>query len=497
MSRWMYDVQGLRRYRAGDAVMAVQNKIAFVQLPLVTKSDLEVEEKEYYTAYWRVFERIFERSFPQGEVYTIPEFPLWVTMLTIAARDAGWQPEFVDLSVFTGARAWMPIDTIVQQLIKLKADVYAFSPFTSNFSLSVDIVRELRQSIGHDIICICGGAHATALPEQTVEAGFDVVVEGKGEKVLKMILKRITASGTVKASLADIPSLSFRENDRVVTTPKASSRDYSYFQRLPDFSLIPEDYPLHFARVYCSLGCPYGCSFCADTNWIRMKPHYKTIDMIVKEIEMIRSKYSIDLFLFGDEVFTLRPEWAREICKAIKPLGITWFCQTRANLVDAMTLAAMRDSGCRLIQIGAESADDAVLEGLQKKVSFDTIVQACTTAKKQGLNVLTFWMVGGPGETEDSARRTLESIDDLFARGLTDLADYYICTPYPGTDLYRRPDVYGIQIQGNTFDAWREDQPGVMRTEALSAEEIFDLWKRGIRNIAQHMLGPALKQQAE
>jgi radical SAM superfamily enzyme YgiQ (UPF0313 family) len=271
------------------------------------------------------------------------------------------------------------------------------------------------------------------------------------------------------------------------------STRYAHFNRLPNYDMIGTDYMVHFARIYTSLGCPYGCSFCADTLWIKMRPFYKDVGVVVDEIRMLRDKYGTEIFLFGDEVFTLNVKFAEAVCDAIKSEGIRWFCQTRANLLTgdrARILRKMADAGCCMVQIGAESADEAVLAQLEKRVTFETVQNACRSAKDAGLNVLTYWMVGGPGESVATARKTMSSIVSLFDDGLTDLADYYICVPYPGTDLYADPVKYDIEIVDRGTDGWREDQPSVMRTRELDEYQIFELWKEGLRTISPQMRKP-------
>lgn len=468
-------------------------KLTFVQIPLVTKSGgLDPDEALYYDAYWRRMEQIFDHRFEQAEVYTVPEFPLWVTTLGNAVRDAGCESSFVDLASFTGPREEIPYDRIAARLAAEPADVYALSPFTNNYSVAVEIQRLIRREINPSARVILGGAHATALQQRCAADGFDAVAGGRGEETLTATLEALKLGDTTP--LADVGDLLWRDGDTLHANGKRASRPYTYFNRLPNYDMIGRDYKVHFARVYGSLGCPYGCSFCADTLWIKMKPYYKDVRVLVDEIRMIREKYGVDVFLFGDEVFTLDMRFAEEVCAAIKAEGIRWFCQTRANLLAkerARLLPRMAEAGCRLVQIGAESADEAVLQQLEKQVTFDVVQDACRAAKAAGLSVLTYWMIGGPGETYASARRSMDSIVSLFKDGLTDLADYYICVPYPGTDLFADPAKYDIQIVDRGTDAWREDQPSVMRTRELDEHQIFALWKDGLRTIAEQMRRPA------
>jgi radical SAM superfamily enzyme YgiQ (UPF0313 family) len=106
-------------------------------------------------------------------------------------------------------------------------------------------------------------------------------------------------------------------------------------------------------------------------------------------------------------------------------------------------------------------------------------------AKDAGLSVLLYYMVGLPDESLETAERTVSFAEDLFKRKLIDLVEYYITTPYPGTDLYQNPQRYNLEIIGKTFDDWREDQPSVTNTRFLTNVQIFDLWKSGLKRFGE------------
>jgi len=468
-------------------------RVTFIQIPLVTKSGgLDSDEADYYDAYWAKMEQVFDHRFEQAEVYTVPEFPLWVTVLGNVCRDRDVEAKFIDLAALTGPKEEIRYDVIEQKLAAVPADVYAISPFTNNYTVAVRIQRLIRERIHPDAKVLLGGAHATATLQNCIRDGFDVVADGRGEAALDAVLQALKTGDSTP--LQSVSGMMWRDaDDAIRVNPETKGGVYTHFNRLPNYDMIGTDYKVHFARVYTSLGCPYGCSFCADTLWIKMRPFYKDVSVVVEEIRMLRRKYGAEIFLFGDEVFTLDIPFAEAVCDAIRGEGIRWFCQTRANLLAGnrvRILQKMADAGCCMVQIGAESADEAVLAQLEKRVTFETVQDACRAAKDAGLNVLTYWMVGGPAESHDSARRSLDSIVSLFDDGLTDLADYYICVPYPGTDLYAHPEKYDIEIIDRGTDGWREDQPSVMRTRHLDEYQIFDLWKQGLRTIAHEMRKP-------
>lgn len=169
----------------------------------------------------------------------------------------------------------------------------------------------------------------------------------------------------------------------------------------------------------------------------------------------------------------------------MKKRNFKWISQTRTDLVTNKMLIDMKENNCKLIKFGAESANQNLLDGIKKGISVESIKRSCEMAKNAGLSVLLYWMVGLPGESKETAEQTKLYAEHLFNDGLIDLVEYYITTPYPGTDLYANPDRYKIKIVENDFDFWREDRPSVINTGQLSRYEIFDIWKDGLKRFSR------------
>jgi anaerobic magnesium-protoporphyrin IX monomethyl ester cyclase len=467
--------------------------ILFVQLPLVTKPQLSEQEQEYYDAYWAVMGRIFDRTFPQGDAYTIPELPLWITRLAPVARRAGWTPAFVDLAPFTGPDQTISIPRLADVVAAAQPAMYALSPYTANYHVAVALVAAVKERLP-DAISIVGGAHASELARACIEDGFDYAVAGRGEPVLDYVLRE---SDWSESNGPRFPGLWTQQTRQ--TAPASEDRQLfrSYVENEADYSVIPSSYGLHYGRFYATLGCPYHCSFCADTMWIAMRPYQRDLTRVRSELFALKERFGPATILVGDEVFTMNAAYCSEVISILGEVGVPWFCQTRANLLlrdgDKDLLRAMARAGCRMISIGAESTDEAVIDALGKRVTHDQVEAACARAKDSGLRVLTYWMVGGPNETHSSAAATLDAIIDLVRRGYTDLADYFICTPYPGTLIYRNPEKFNVRIARRPWKEWREDSRSVMSTATLRSDDIYSLWLHGLRRIAgavrTHVLG--------
>lgn len=429
--------------------------------------------------------RIFDLDFPQGEAYTIPELPLWITRLSAVCKQLDWAPELHDFAIHTGPEANVPVDSLAEKVSASNPTVVALSPYTANYLLSVKLAHKIKR-LSPGTTVVVGGPHVSELPHEALSDGFDYVTVGRGEAPLAHLLTELAAGRTPGNGF---PGLLSPAGGEKKAEQRALFQDFWAMDA--DYDVLPPGYPLHYARIYATLGCPYRCSFCADTLWIGMKPYVQDIDRLRRELYRMKERFDPGVLFVGDEVFTLNHDHCSAVIDLLGEVGIPWFCQTRANLLvrepDRKLLAKMPDAGCRLINIGAESTDPEVIQNLQKRITDDQLRGACERAKEYGLSVLTYWMVGAPGETRRSADATLRDMIGLLDAGLTDLVDYFICTPYPGTSIYRDPEKYDVTIERKPWRLWREDIPSVMNTATLTAEEIYDLWLSGLRRITQVM----------
>ncbi len=160
--------------------------------------------------------------------------------------------------------------------------------------------------------------------------------------------------------------------------------------------------------------------------------------------------------------------------------GLQWICQTRVDCITASLIKKMANGNCRMIKFGAESSNQFIINNIRKGIRVDQISESCRMVKDANLNSFTYWLVGLPGETEETANNTISYIENLFNNKLCDLLEWFICVPYPGTDLYENPDKYKIKIHNLPWSKWREDSPSVVSTENLPSTEIYNLWIKGL-----------------
>jgi len=168
-----------------------------------------------------------------------------------------------------------------------------------------------------------------------------------------------------------------------------------------------------FAVLEIARGCPFGCTFC----YLDMYGPYriKTSEKIIAEIDYAIDRFGVRNVYFADLTFTIARKQVSDICDHLiaRKRPIRWACQTRVDVVDAALLRKMRDAGCRLIQFGVESGDDKMLESTKKNISFASIREALSQARRLGMETVAYFLFGLPGESRDDMRRNIRLANRL------------------------------------------------------------------------------------
>jgi hypothetical protein len=202
-------------------------------------------------------------------------------------------------------------------------------------------------------------------------------------------------------------------------------------------------------------GCPHRCTYCFNRTWNALYRgkgvkvvRVRDPGLVVQEIEAVRQRWGMRLVWFLDSNFAVHRRWLRELLSLYrKRIGLPFFCKVRPDSVTDELAELLTSSGCTSVGIGIE-AGNAELRNqiLERKVSDEQIVQACRAFSDRGARVMSFNMLGLPGETYAAARETL----DLNVRSRVHYAMTMFLQPFPGTEVARRAQEMGL-FDGN-FD---------------------------------------------
>jgi len=405
-----------------------------------------------------------------------PQPPLGLAMIAAVLMENGYDVKILDLPALGLSEDMLP-----EIVSKEKPDVVGITALTPAIDEAIK-TAELVKKTDSNIPIVLGGAHGTILPEETLRGApsIDVVVRGEGEQTMLELVKALDEDRM--AGLNDIRGITYRSGQVIRSNPeRAPILDLDSLP-FPAFHLLPMDkYRLHppFGRrlpampIITSRGCPYRCIFCSKSVFGR-KYCGNSADYVIAEIQLLIEKFGIKEIKFYDDVFTLDKKRIISLCSKLKEidLDIAWTCETRVNLVDANLLRIMKDAGCYMIEYGIESGNQTILNNLRKDITLDQIIGAFKLTEHAGVDTAAYFMIGSPGETQDTIRDTID-----FAKKIDpDFVQFSLTTPYPGTELY---DL--IIKEGYVDTDWKKymyadlksvDYPSI-NTVSLSSEELI------------------------
>ena len=258
---------------------------------------------------------------------------------------------------------------------------------------------------------ILGGAGYSIFPEAVLEyLGADYGIQGEGEWAAARLLEQL-ADGKVPNGLpglyvrgrgASAPGRLFGKMDELPWVEAAG--------RLAASATRSEVYlPLQTRR-----GCPMGCSYCS-TPWIEGGRLRKCSPEISVEAMAVCMEAGLDRFFITDNTFNLPPSHAKEFCRTLIGRGLKpqWRCILYPGWLDEELAELMAEAGCAEVSLGGESGDDWVLKTLGKRFTADQLMADRRLLGRVGIRTLGFLMLGVPGETKDSVRRSLDFMKDL------------------------------------------------------------------------------------
>lgn len=323
-------------------------------------------------------------------------------------------------------------------------------------------IAEICKKYFPDTIIVFGGVHSTYMAKEVIKNKFvDVVIRGEGEIALQKLLDgEISPKGIINPleRIKDINILPIPAYDLLpIKSYKPAKGTY---KRLPAMSMVT------------SRGCPGKCTFCSKTVGDRIT--FKSACKVFREIMYLKENFGIKQINFYDDTFTMYRERIVRLCKLLmhKKAKISWTCFSRVDFVDLELLQLMKKAGCHQIMYGVESIDETILKNINKNINIMKVFEATKNTMKVGIECRLAFMIGNPGETEETIKKNIAFIKKLNP----DLIVVNITTPFPGTKMFEWADKKGFIL---TYDWDKYDlAQQVMILENLSDEKIRYYYKK-------------------
>jgi hopanoid biosynthesis associated radical SAM protein HpnJ len=345
-----------------------------------------------------------------------------------------------------------PHKVSINQTVAMAGDFELLVLFTSSPGFNVDVkIAEMMKDTNPKMKVAFVGPPVTIEPEKSLKASkaIDFVVKREFDHQIANYAK-----GT---PLSELPGVSYWKDGQVVHNPeggvienldelpwvsKVYKRDLNFRNYNVPFLLNP------FISFYTTRGCPAMCTFClwpqthSGHRW-----RLRSSDDVANECRWALENFpGLKEIFFDDDTFNYRKDRTIELCSKLKKLNFTWSCTSRVT-TDYDTLKAMKEAGCRLLIVGYESGDQQILKNIKKGATIDMAERFTANCKKLGLTIHGDFIVGLPGETRDTIRKTIDWAKKLDVETI----QVSLGHAFPGTEFYDHAKKNGlVTIAGMT-----------------------------------------------
>jgi anaerobic magnesium-protoporphyrin IX monomethyl ester cyclase len=360
--------------------------------------------------------------------------PLGITGVAAMLRKGGHEPQ-----VFVVGRDF---DATMDRLAAWKPDAVAFSVISGSHKGYYAIAQEVKARLG--VPTIWGGPHPTFFPEMIELPWVDAVCQGEGEEALLSLADCFDGDGLP----AEIPNMWIKRGSDVTRSsmrPRTRSLD-----DLPWAArdLYTDQFPIlrnHGIKHFLAhRGCPYKCTYCFNDSYNKLYKasagdgklfHSRSPDSIVDEILWTKDRVRLEMVAFIDDVFTLHRKWTLEFAETYaRRCRLPFSVNARFDNVDPELVAALADAGLRLVYAGVEAGDEFIRNSVMKRqMTEESMYEAAALYKKHGVKLLTETVLGAPGETYETAKKSLQ----VNTRMQPDIANASIFAPYPKLEMTR------------------------------------------------------------
>ncbi|MDH3974934.1 MAG: B12-binding domain-containing radical SAM protein [Deltaproteobacteria bacterium] len=369
--------------------------------------------------------------------------PIGLCSLAAWVEKHGHQAYIHDCYAFPGRD-----DKIMAQIASNPPDFIGFTSTTSSFLDAIRIAKQIRE-MRPEIPIIFGGVHITSMREKLMRhyPVIDYGVVGEGEIPLASLME------SDFQDLSEIPGLLYRKADDIKFTGYGKKNQLLKLDELPfpaygKLEGFPEAYKLPIfnypkspnATIVSSRGCPYQCSYC-DRTVFQQSFRYNSARYMFDLVKHLNKEYGVRHINYYDDLFTLKRSRVVEFCELMinNKLGVTFNCAARSEHIDLDLLKLMKKAGCWMISLGIETGDPDLLALHRSNSDLQMIREKVALIRKAGIRTKGLFMVGLPGETEESIDK---SINYALSLPLNDM-NVAKFTPFPGSPAYDTIHDYG------------------------------------------------------
>jgi len=423
-----------------------------------------------------------------------PDMPIGMLYIVSYLERNGYEVDVFDLNVEKPPEDWSVYDLVGISMLPLaRKNAY-------------ELIEEIRKKSPKTHI-VLGGVFPSSIPKYLIQhLDVDAIVVGEGEETfleyVKWLKKGLECIGDGfeewNRQLRYIKGLCTKEyglhakrplmNIEELPYPSWKHSDFGWFKmtfatNFPEFEanglILSKE---KVCMLSSSRGCPNirSCTFCYSPRFWQYKYRWRSGESIFNEVKHVYDTYGVKTFSFNDDAFPVNKKQCIDFCKLVVESGIqiAWKSDTRADVIDDEMAKWMKKSGCFMVALGIESANEQIRKNIKKYLNLDKAKKTIKILKKHEILAYALLMIGNPGDNRDTILETRTFLEETQPDIATWVTGVMLC---PGTELYEM-----AKKQGSiTDDYWLQKTNSMpIYYNELNAQELSELsgllngWKK-------------------
>ncbi len=356
--------------------------------------------------------------------------------------------------------------SVATDILSYQPGIIGFSTWCTSYPASLLLSRQIR-ILNPGIPIVFGGPQASITAVETLENFNDVDYILAGEADFSIIKLVRFLSGKVNTSLYDIEGLFFRDkNGSIVQNSNPVPVLNLDELPVPDYSETRRSGAI---LLDAGRGCPFRCTFCTTNSFFSKNYRTKSVQRIIREMDVSSESTGISHFSFAHDMFTLNKIFIKTLCETLtghySSTGqkYLWTCSSRIDCITPELLELMKEAGCNTIFFGLESGSEKIQMVINKNLKISDGYKITDTCRNLNIRTYVSFMIGFPQETSGDIEKTLQSILEFAIRGaLPQISELSLL---PGTPLHS--EYKDSLLYDGLFSNFSHSVPGRPETELI------------------------------
>ncbi|MCK5022715.1 MAG: radical SAM protein [Candidatus Aenigmarchaeota archaeon] len=359
-------------------------------------------------------------------------YPYYLAYATGNLEKNGFRVKLIDAVADDWSR-----ERVMRFVDNYEPDLVVVDTSTPSIYNDVEIASEIKK-LGVKHVSLVG-THPSRVPNETLKLSenIDSICRDEYDNTVVELAKVVE----IGKGIDSVKGITYRQGKRIFSTENAQ-----LIKNLDDLPFVSEVYKKHLnieKYFYASLmwpqitiltarGCPFSCSFCPIP--FKGSYRYRSPENVAEEFEYIENEFpQVKEVMIEDDTFPVLKDRTNKLCDLLikNKSPLKWSCNARVD-TPLETLFKMKKAKCRLMCVGFESPAQDILDNIHKKTTKQLQLNFMGRAKTAGILVNGCYILGLPGDTEETIKETIEFAKEINA----DTSQFYPLMVYPGTEAY-------------------------------------------------------------